>query len=140
MTRALQLVLIAALTLTVPLAAQEPPSRPTITEYAVEGRNPDGTAYTARAEMSERDGLVYLSFYSPDNQLAALAVGVRDGPTMATIFQAGPNSVGLALYRAEGDQWLAQWFVIGEPGTGVETLSPFDPKLHGAELGPKTPI
>lgn len=132
MRRRLWLVALAV-ALSEPVASQAP------TSYVAEGRNPDGSAYTARVELVEEGRQVRLVFYTPDNQLSAVSMGLRDGTAMATIFPTR-DSAGVALYRLEGDQWISQWFVVGEPGLGVEILTPFDPKLHGAELGPKSAL
>lgn len=110
--------------------------------YLVTGTNEDGSSYEMRAELVETDGgLVEITTYNGDGMPIGRAVGIHDGTVLSTIFQTlagnGDVVVGVASYRFENDRWLGKWHVPGTTVVLKETLMRSDPRLHGAEFGPR---
>lgn len=107
--------------------------------YAVVGSNEDGSQYHGRAEVTEDNGLISVQIFDPDGNLMSIAVCLREpGFVVSCIFQTRQGVVGLAAYRLDGDQWLGRWHVPGSAAILTETFTRTDPRLHGAEAGPKS--
>lgn len=106
--------------------------------YTVEGLNDDGSTYTFQADVVEEGGVLSLSMRNERGDVAVIALGLREGDIVSTVFQTSDGAIGLAVYRIEGDTWRGRWIVPGAPGILTETLTKVDPRLHGAEQGPKS--
>lgn len=107
--------------------------------YTVTGTNEDGSMYAGRANVTEERDLIGVQIFDPDGNLMSIAVCLREpGFVVSCIFQTREGVIGLAAYRLDGDQWLGRWHVPGSAVILTETFTRADPRLHGAEQGPKS--
>jgi len=107
--------------------------------YTVEGTNPDATTYTGHAEVIETDDGIGITLTNEAGEVMGMAIGLREGNVISTVFQTSDGAIGVAAYRIEGDQLIGHWRVPGLDGVFTETLTKADPRLHGA-TGPKNII
>jgi hypothetical protein len=107
--------------------------------YTVTGANEDGSSYTGRAQVTDTDGILRIEM-SDEQGVASIAIGLREGNVVSVIFQTREGAVGVAIYRLEQDRWIGRWTLPGSDVVLTETLTKVDPRLHGAETGPKTTI
>lgn len=105
--------------------------------YTVAGTNEDGSEYAGTATVTEHDGLVDAKMYDQAGDLGSIALCLREGAVVSCIFQTRDLVVGVASYRIEGDKWIGRWYVPGSMAILKEVLTRVDPRLHGAETGPK---
>jgi hypothetical protein len=107
--------------------------------YTVTGANEDGSSYTGRAQVTDTDGILRIEM-SDEQGVASIAIGLREGNVVSVIFQTREGAVGVASYRLENGRWIGRWTLPGSDVVLTETLTKVDPRLHGAETGPKTTI
>ena len=110
--------------------------------YTVEGISPteDGRKerYTGRVELTEANGVYSLEWFNDQNQPTAVGVGLRDDKILSVIFKGGHGVIGLASYRIDRGKLIGKWTLPGAAdGVFEETLTKADPRLRGAERGPR---
>lgn len=109
--------------------------------YTVSGQNHDGVAYTSRAAITETDGVFAVTWTDDRDQAIGVGFGLVNGPLLSVVFRTEDGVIGMATYRITGARVLVgRWILPGVPGINPETLTPIDPRLHGAERGPSSKV
>ncbi len=105
---------LAALVLLTTTALADPVGR-----YRVEGKGPDGGAYTGTATIDATGETYRVVWLIGKDKFVGTAVGTDD--FFAVSYRSGSNT-GVAVYGKDGDDWLGIWTYSGGTAVGAEKL------------------
>lgn len=93
--------------------------------YRLEGKNPDGKAYTGLVSIQASGRVWQLRWQSADAE--AVGYGLLRDKVLAVVFQTSDRAIGVASYTLTGGQGkhrlTGQWFYPPTDLVGTETLT-----------------
>jgi hypothetical protein len=112
-------VFLTALTLTVSVSAAAS-AQSVGGRYAVSGTNPNGSSYSGTAEISPNGNVCRIVWHVGSEWRG---ICMTSGNRFAASYHSG-DTVGLLIYRINGDGSLSGEWTTGSGSTGTETLTP----------------
>lgn len=108
--------------------------------YAVDGTNPDGSQYSAVAEIAAKGKVWFLTW--SHQRGSVVGVGILNGDVLSVIYSPSTGgAVGLASYAVKGDTLSGTWTIPSpeesEIGTEVLTKTKAKPNPSPAARGPR---
>jgi len=89
--------------------------------FEVAGAGPDGREYRGYLQVKAWDGAAVLRWTIGEELIPG--GGLLVGDRLVAGFNEG--TYGVSVYEREGDGWRGRWFAPGNPGLGVESLTPY---------------
>jgi hypothetical protein len=121
----MRVVTISALIVGAGLAATPAFADPEVRagEYAVSGKNFDGSAYSGTAHISITSNSTCVIEWKTGGSTSE-GICMRDTDSFAAAYRLG-DAVGLVIYKINDDGSLdGYWTIAGKSGAGSETLTP----------------